>query len=212
MRLFALYESPRRVPAHSGARCDDHALQQLFVFNSSFLAQQGTALAIRVASESDSKALVRGLYRRVLARDPDSQEMDLALSYLKQKPACAVRVRRCSRPTSSFFGHEWNNLTPFVDRIALRRARVHRALPAYFTQEAHGAGPRQGFPNFHPKRSASSFCSCQADRSQLDMFDPKPALGSTPGSGPLPWICAPSASPAGCCLLRFSSEAWTKRH
>jgi hypothetical protein len=48
----------------------------LFVFNSSFVEDQAAALAGRAKDARD-------LYRRVLARDPDAQELDLALSYLR---------------------------------------------------------------------------------------------------------------------------------
>ena len=58
-------------------------LQQLFVFNSSFVEDQAAALARRVEQASDDRIRMRDLYRRTLARDPDAEELDLALSYLR---------------------------------------------------------------------------------------------------------------------------------
>ena len=43
--------------------------------------------------------------------------------------------------------------------------------------------------------------------SQLDMFDPKPALLKYAGQRPRASICAPSASPADCCRRRSSSRS-----
>jgi hypothetical protein len=40
------------------------------------------ALASSVTDEPNMQAKVRSLYRRILARDPTSNEVDLALSYL----------------------------------------------------------------------------------------------------------------------------------
>jgi hypothetical protein len=61
-------------------------LQQLFVMNSAFLRAQAASVAKR-ASQPDAPALVRRLYREILARDPSPKEMDLALTYLKDGSA-----------------------------------------------------------------------------------------------------------------------------
>jgi hypothetical protein len=54
----------------------------LFTLNSPFMRDQSTALAATVAKESDVDAKVRGLYRRLLARDPNEREVALGRSYL----------------------------------------------------------------------------------------------------------------------------------
>jgi hypothetical protein len=61
-------------------------LQQLFVMNSAFIRAQA-ATVVKDASEPDAPALVRKLYRKILARDPSSKELDLALTYLKSGSA-----------------------------------------------------------------------------------------------------------------------------
>src|SRR4029077_12307572 len=69
--VFSLYDLPDP-SQHSPARdMTITPLQQLFVFNSSFVEDQAAALAGHVKD-------VRELYRRVLARDPDAAELDLA--------------------------------------------------------------------------------------------------------------------------------------
>jgi hypothetical protein len=50
--------------------------------NSPFLRSQAVGLADRVAREPDVPAKVRALYRIVLARDPDTRELDLATQYI----------------------------------------------------------------------------------------------------------------------------------
>ena len=59
-------------------------LQQLFVMNSAFIQQQADTLAKAVETESGQAAKVRGLYRRILARDPSPREIDQAATYLGQ--------------------------------------------------------------------------------------------------------------------------------
>jgi hypothetical protein len=82
--VFSLYDLPDP-SQHSPARdMTITPLQQLFVLNSSFLEEQAAALASRVEHGADDKARVRDLYRRTLARDPDAEELDLALSYLRE--------------------------------------------------------------------------------------------------------------------------------
>jgi hypothetical protein len=62
------------------------SLQQLFSMNSTFMEQQAAALASRVSEQPDNAARVRALYQRVLARDPNPAELDIALGYLKTAP------------------------------------------------------------------------------------------------------------------------------
>jgi hypothetical protein len=81
--VFALYDLPDP-NQHSPARdATVTPLQQLFVFNSAFIEQQAALLAQLAEHETSDQAKVRVLYRRALARDPDPQEIDLALSYLR---------------------------------------------------------------------------------------------------------------------------------
>jgi len=54
----------------------------LFVMNSPFIQTQAEALVKRVENEPDAAAKIRAMYRRVVARDPDAAELDLAMSYL----------------------------------------------------------------------------------------------------------------------------------
>ena len=50
--------------------------------NSSFMHEQAAALAKGVENESGDAEKMRGLYRKILARDPSPKELDLAVSYL----------------------------------------------------------------------------------------------------------------------------------
>ncbi len=80
--LLRLYDFPDPTQTSPGRDLTTTSLQQLFVMNSSFMHQQAAALAKAVDQEHDDAAKIRSLYRKVLARDPGSKELDLALSYL----------------------------------------------------------------------------------------------------------------------------------
>ena len=98
--LLKLYDFPEASQHSPSRELTTTPLQQLFVMNSAFVQTQAAALAKdvakRVADRSDAEpdatapdvtapdvtAKVRGLYRRVLARDPSAKELDLALTYL----------------------------------------------------------------------------------------------------------------------------------
>jgi hypothetical protein len=57
-------------------------------------------------------------------------------------------------------------------------------LASMFAPELLAAGPRQGFPNFPPKAKRIIFLFMSGGPSQLDMFDPKPALAKYAGQRP----------------------------
>jgi hypothetical protein len=80
--LLRLYDFPS-ANLHSPEReLTTTPLQQLFVMNSPFIQTQAEALVKRVENEPDAAAKIRAMYRRVVARDPDAAELDLAMSYL----------------------------------------------------------------------------------------------------------------------------------
>jgi len=83
-KLFLLYDFPDPSQTAPGRDLTISSLQQLFIMNSSFMREEGKALAESVAQEADNPAKVRSLYRKILSRDPSSKEMDLALSYLTE--------------------------------------------------------------------------------------------------------------------------------
>ncbi len=82
--VLKLYDLPDPLQTSPGRLLTTTSLQQLFVMNSSFIQKQAEALAKALEAETDVTARIRSLYRKVLARDPDSAELDLAASYLAQ--------------------------------------------------------------------------------------------------------------------------------
>jgi hypothetical protein len=80
--LLQLYGFPEATMHSPGREATITPLQQLFVMNSAFLRDQASALAQSVASESDTDAKVRALYRKVLAREPNERENAIAVKYL----------------------------------------------------------------------------------------------------------------------------------
>ena len=57
-------------------------MQQLFVMNSPFFHQLAEDIALQVDQEPDMSSKVRTLYRKILARDPASNELQRALEFL----------------------------------------------------------------------------------------------------------------------------------
>src|SRR5580704_7418742 len=80
--VLRLYDFPDPAQTSPGRDLTTTSLQQLFVMNSAFVQVQAAALA-KSAAGPDQAASVRGLYRRVLARDPSAKELELAAAYLK---------------------------------------------------------------------------------------------------------------------------------
>jgi hypothetical protein len=82
--VLKLYDFPDPLQTSPGRDLTTTSLQQLFVMNSSFIQKQAAALAKEIDSNNSDAVRVRNLYRKVMARDPESEEIDLALSYLAQ--------------------------------------------------------------------------------------------------------------------------------
>jgi hypothetical protein len=80
--LLRLYDFPDPIQTAGGRDLTTTSLQQLFMMNSPFIHDLAGTLAKSVEEESDERAKVRGLYRKILARDPNPKELDLAMTYL----------------------------------------------------------------------------------------------------------------------------------
>jgi TorA maturation chaperone TorD len=66
-------------------------MQKLFVLNGPFVLGQAKALAARVAAEApDDEARVLRAYQLLFAREPDREELDLAVAFLRQTDESAV--------------------------------------------------------------------------------------------------------------------------
>ena len=82
--LLRIYDFPDPTQTSSERDVTTTSLQQLFIMNSVFMHTQAGALADSVQSEPDGAAKIRGLYRKILSRDPSPREIDSALSYLSK--------------------------------------------------------------------------------------------------------------------------------
>ncbi len=72
------------------------SLQQLFVMNSGFMHDEAQALvANSVQARRMRPAKMRGLYHKVLSRNPSPKELDLALSYLADGHVWISTRRSC---------------------------------------------------------------------------------------------------------------------
>jgi hypothetical protein len=82
--VLKLYDYPDPTQTSPGRDLTTTSLQQLFVMNSAFIQEQAAALAASAANEADEAAQIRSLYRKVLARDPRPEEVELASGYLRE--------------------------------------------------------------------------------------------------------------------------------
>ena len=77
--MLALFDFPNPNSTSEGRSSTNVPLQRLFLMNSSFVEKQAEALASRFKGAPEER--VRAMYRTVLARDPDGEELRLALQY-----------------------------------------------------------------------------------------------------------------------------------
>ncbi len=86
--VLQLYDFPNATMHSPQRESTTSPLQQLFVMNSTFIQERADALAKSVEREPDLPAKVRAMYRRLLGREPDDSELQLAERYLeKSTPA-----------------------------------------------------------------------------------------------------------------------------
>ncbi|MBI1355943.1 MAG: DUF1553 domain-containing protein [Acidobacteria bacterium] len=91
-RVMQLFDFPD-VTQHSPQRqVTTTPLQQLFVLNSAWMQARAEALSAAAGHDDEPQQKIRTLYRRTLGRNPQADEIDLALSFLAQ------RQRELGRP------------------------------------------------------------------------------------------------------------------
>ena len=78
---------------HAPMRFNNTVPQQaLFMLNSPFVIERARALAARVPDQSSPETRVRALYRAALAREPSSDEVKLAISFIDGETALATSL------------------------------------------------------------------------------------------------------------------------
>jgi cytochrome c553 len=85
--ILGLYDFPNPFQHSPGRGMTISPLQELFVLNSPFMKRLSAALAKSVETEVDNRARVRGLYQKILSRDPDPNEIKIGLDYLGKATA-----------------------------------------------------------------------------------------------------------------------------
>ncbi|MDB5321633.1 MAG: hypothetical protein JWN40_3264 [Phycisphaerales bacterium] len=81
--LLQLYDFPEAAMHSPQRETTTSPLQQLFVMNSAFVEERAETLAKSVEPEKNVNAKVRGMYRRVLGREPSERELQLAGEFLQ---------------------------------------------------------------------------------------------------------------------------------
>lgn len=80
------YDFPSPIQSSSSRDLTTTSLQQLFLLNSPFIHNLAATLAAGVENEPDAAAKTKSLYRKVLSRDPNAKEIQLAVAFLGRTP------------------------------------------------------------------------------------------------------------------------------
>jgi hypothetical protein len=80
--LLQLFDFPEATMHSPNRETTTSPFQQLFVMNSPFMREQAAGLVKTVAKETEVTAKIRAMYHRVLVRDPNEHELELATQYL----------------------------------------------------------------------------------------------------------------------------------
>ncbi len=81
--LLQLYDFPSATMHSPQRELTTSPLQQLFMMNSDFVLRRARELARSVDDEPNGESKVRGIYRRLLGRDPDDAEIRFANEFLE---------------------------------------------------------------------------------------------------------------------------------
>jgi len=79
--------------------------QALYMMNSPFITAQADRLAANAPTTADQPAIIRQLYRTILSRDPDPDEIALGL-------ACLQDLNQQPRQTGTAWQNGWGNFDP----------------------------------------------------------------------------------------------------
>jgi hypothetical protein len=101
--LLRQYDFPDPIQTAAGRDLTTTSLQQLFLMNSPWVHQLADALAKSVEAETTPAAKVRSLFRKVLSRDPNARELDLAVSYLNSGTVAQYAQVLCSTNEEIFW-------------------------------------------------------------------------------------------------------------
>ena len=85
--IFQLYDYPDATQHTPQRQITTTPLQQLFVLNSAWFNYQAKSLAQRVHHIKNAREKIRALYQDTLLRNPTSQELDQAITFLQSREA-----------------------------------------------------------------------------------------------------------------------------
>ncbi len=216
--LLQLYDFPDpdacTVPS---ARLTTTPLQQLFVMNSAFMQEQAAALAGERAKEPDASGeSSRPVPPGAGARSRRAEELAT-----RRRVTCGKATLARLRPGAAV--HQRGDLLA-MNQTAFRAATMLQSLCGGLgiarprraccrRRRAGGEPPRHAGPHFRRKAKHIIFLFMTGGPSQVDMFDPKPALDEVcRPAARLRRTCAPSAPPAACCPSPFEFTKHGERH
>ncbi len=191
--LFEAFDQPNLINSVDRRNRSTVAPQALLLMNNAFVLSQSQQFAERLQREAgaDAGAQVDRAFRIALARPPDATERQQAVAFVRQdglacvlpRPLQPERVRlppmsdRCCSEATDLLLSRRELISPPGRRH--RRSRVRRSAGAQRPARARGQSKNPLAPkpqNFPAKAKAIISIFCYGGVSQVDTFDPKPAL------------------------------------
>ncbi len=94
---LSLFDFPSPASSAEKRFATNVPLQRLFFMNSDFVQEQGELLAKRVSDAPDNTARVTKTYKILFGREPNADEMKLALEYLRAEPMKEYEERKVAK-------------------------------------------------------------------------------------------------------------------
>ena len=184
--LLSAFDQPDAITSCPVRPVSTHALQALSLFNSSFMQDVSRDFAARLSNScGDNQSCAIDTAWRLASRAPAAkEESKLASSFLAvRRYACRISVWRSSIETSFSMSHDHISASSHSTRRAGARRpwiRLYRAWrlcstpPAAAPKRVNPLAPKP--PHFAGEAKSVIFLFMVGGPSQIDTFDPKPAL------------------------------------
>ena len=193
--LLSAFDQPDAITSCPVRPVSTHALQALSLFNSGFMQEVSQAFAARLekaCAQGSRTARSMTAWRLALSRRRGRRRRGWQRSSSRPAARCRISAWRCSIETSSSMSHKCHIRSPAVTRRDVLVRAAHGfgslALGVAAARAARAERPNPlaaKAPHFAAKAKSVIFLFMVGGPSQVDTFDPKPALEKYNGQ-PLP--------------------------
>ena len=187
-QMLGLFDFPEATQSAPGRDITTSTLQQIYVMNSAFMQNLAEAAAKTAAAATGEAEQIGVLYRRILARDPNAAELKHALTYLQKRHVAALRADSALDQRGDFSAMKIKlSRREMLESLGggLGLFGLAGAFAGLSRGEVHAAGlGNYAGPALPVKAKHVIMLYLNGGPSQIDMFDPKPALFKYAGQRP----------------------------